>query len=126
MMPIGKNITMEEVKSVLSNFLIDKNLRTNGWTTKLFLHFFDLLGKEITEVVDESRRGGRIHGSLDSTYITLISNNDHQETLSDYRSISLCNLLYKLTTKIIADRLNLYWVSLSWTINLDLCQIDNF
>ena len=54
MMPIGKNITMEEVKSVLSNFLIDKSLGTNRWTAEFFLHFFDLLGKEITEVVDES------------------------------------------------------------------------
>ena len=102
MMPIGKNITMEEVKSVLSNFLVDKNLGMNRWTIEFFLHFFDLLEKEITEVVHESRRAGRIHGSLDSTYITLIPKNDHPEMLSDYRSISLCNLLYKLTTKIIA------------------------
>ena len=64
-----------------------------------------MLGKEITEDVDESRRAGGIHGSLNSTYINLILKKDSSETFSDYRTISLCNLLYKLTTKIIADRL---------------------
>ena len=69
---IGKQISHEEVRFVLSNFPVDKSPRSNGWTTEFFLHFFNLISDEITSVVEESRRIGGIWGSLNSTFITLI------------------------------------------------------
>ena len=43
--------------------------------------------------------------TLNSIYITLILKKDKPYTFIDYRPIFLCNLMYKIITKIIADRM---------------------
>lgn len=63
------------------------------------------MGQEITEAVEESRTQRKVGDVLNSTYLTLIPKKDHADTFNDYRPISLCNLRYKLVTKIIAERL---------------------
>ena len=42
-------------------------------------------------------------GSLNSTFITLIPKKDSLDTFYDFRPISLCNLVYKMVTKVIVD-----------------------
>lgn len=42
---------------------------------------------------------------LNHTYIALIPNKFHRTTVVDFRLISFCNVLYKLISKVIANRL---------------------
>ena len=72
---------------------------------EFYSHFFYLVGKEIIEEVEEYRPQRKINKSLDSTYITLILKKDHSDSFNDYCPISLCNLLYKLISNIIAETL---------------------
>lgn len=44
-------------------------------------------------------------GSLNSTFITLISKVSHQSTFVDYILKSLCNTMYKLISKIISNHI---------------------
>jgi hypothetical protein len=39
---------------------------------EFFLEFFDLLGHELLEVVEESRVKGKINGALNATFVALI------------------------------------------------------
>ena len=75
---------------------------------EFYLHFFDLLGSYILEAIDETQRTGVIPRVLKSTNITLIPNNNKPYYFHDYRHIDLCNLLYKIISKIIAGRLKPY------------------
>ena len=59
---------------------------------------------DILKVVEHSRLEGRVIGSLNDTFITLIQNFDKPSTLVEYRSISLCNLIYKTISKLAAIR----------------------
>ena len=53
-------------------FAKEKNLGPDGWTMEFYLHFFDLFGEEIFDTVEETRRQGKIHEVLNSTFLTLI------------------------------------------------------
>jgi hypothetical protein len=69
-----------------------------------FLGFFDLLGQDILNLVEEIRITGKMPLSLNSTFIALIPKKDNPDTLDDFRPISLCNCIYKIVSKIIARR----------------------
>jgi hypothetical protein len=56
-------------------------------------------------MVEESRSQGSIVGGLNSTFLTLIPKANKPTTFEDYRPISLCNLCYKIISKIIANQI---------------------
>jgi len=64
--------TLKEIKDVLVHFSKDKSPGPDGWIVDFFLHFFDLLGLEILEAVEESRLSGSVCGGLNTTFIALI------------------------------------------------------
>jgi hypothetical protein len=64
--------TKEEVEAAMKLMGKDKSPGPDGWTIELFLHFFDQIGTEITEVVEESRQKGEVYRPFNSTFIALI------------------------------------------------------
>jgi hypothetical protein len=72
---------------------------------KFFLAFFDIVGNELLEVVEESRRLGKVSGAMNATFIALIPKSDKPDSFGGFRPISLCNLVYKIISKIIATRI---------------------
>jgi hypothetical protein len=56
-------------------------------------------------MVEESRKKGFISRALNSTFITLIPKVNNPHLFGDFRPISLCNLIYKIISKVIADRI---------------------
>eukprot|EP00253_Pinus_taeda_P027835 PITA_27835 len=98
-------VSKEEVDAAMKTMGREKSPGPDGWTIELFLHFFDLIGPDITEVVEESRRKGEIYKPFNSTFIALIPKKDDPETFEDFRPISLCNCIYKIIAKVIAINL---------------------
>jgi hypothetical protein len=56
-------------------------------------------------VVQELMDSGKILGALNTTFIALIPKKQDVDTFKDFRPISLCNLIYKVISKTIANRL---------------------
>ena len=54
---------------------------------------------------EQARIEGFVPGSLNSTFFTLIPKCENPSTFADFRPISLCNLVYKVISKIAALRL---------------------
>jgi hypothetical protein len=69
---------------------------------EFYTRFYDLLGKDLLAVVEESRIIGRMHAPFNSTFISLIPKSDKPKSFDDFKPISLCNFIYKITTKVIA------------------------
>ena len=98
-------VTKEEVEVAMKQMEKDKSPGPDGCTVELFLSFFDLIGSEIPEVVEESRQKGEVYKPFNSTFIALIPKKDAPETFEDFRPISLCNFIYKIIAKVIAIRI---------------------
>jgi hypothetical protein len=75
-----------------------------GLLSSLF-YFFDLVGDDLLEMVEESRIRGEVVRGLNSTFLALIPKVNKPTSFDDFRPISLCNLCYKLISKIIANRI---------------------
>eukprot|EP00253_Pinus_taeda_P008007 PITA_08007 len=102
---LSSPVTKDEIESAMKNMGKDKSPGPDGWTIELFLHFFDLIGSEVTDVVEESRLNREIYRPFNSTFIALIPKKDEPKTFEDFRPISLCNCIYKIIAKVIASRL---------------------
>jgi hypothetical protein len=73
------------------------------WTLEFYIEFLDLLVDELLRVGEESRTLGRIYGAINATFIALIPKKSNPLTFNDFRPISICNFLFKLISKIIAN-----------------------
>jgi hypothetical protein len=55
--------TKVEILVVLKGFAKDKSLGPDGWMVEFFFFFFDLVGDDLLEAVEESRRSGTMNRS---------------------------------------------------------------
>lgn len=77
----------------------------NGFPTHFFQTHSSFIKKDICDFVLNVPNN---HGFLDevnSTYITLIPKVKHISKVGDFRPISLCNVIYKIVAKILANKL---------------------
>lgn len=77
----------------------------DGFTVDFFVHFWDLFKQDILQIVEASRTKGGILKAFNATFLTLIPNEEGADAPSLFRPISLCNVIYKITSKIIANRI---------------------
>eukprot|EP00253_Pinus_taeda_P035296 PITA_35296 len=98
-------VTMAELESTIKWFQKEKSPGPDGWTIEFYIAFFELLGGDILKVVEESRISGCLYNAINTTFIALIPKSDNPSSFDDFRPISLCNILYKIISKIIANRI---------------------
>ena len=63
------------------------------------------MGKDITTSVLSFLNSATLPEHLNHTFITLIPKVKNPELVSQFRPISLCNVLYKIFSKVLANRL---------------------
>eukprot|EP00253_Pinus_taeda_P027218 PITA_27218 len=98
-------IQAQEVDEAMAQLKEGKALGPDGFTTTFFHAFWDLIKEELWQVVEESRALRWLLPSLNSTFITLIPKEENSLTPEKFRPIALCNVLYKVISKVIANRL---------------------
>ena len=68
--------------------------------------FLYLVGKDLLLVVEEFRSSDKVLRKINSTFLTSIPKKDVLEAYGYFRTISLCNVVYKIISKTTARRLN--------------------
>jgi hypothetical protein len=61
--------TKVEIWEVLKSFAKDKSLGPDEWIVEFFIHFFDLVGDDLLEMVEDSRTCGSVNKSLNATFL---------------------------------------------------------
>jgi len=102
---LDRPCTLQEISAALKSFSKDKILGLDCWRVELYLHFFDLVGSDLLELVEDTGLNGKVICALNSTFFTLIPKFATPSSFVNYRPISLYNLCYKLISKIIATRI---------------------
>ena len=69
---LTKEISEEEIRHTLHSFQKGKISGLDGFTVEFYLGFYDLIKKDILEVVRESQESGKFMGRLKETFLKLI------------------------------------------------------
>ena len=77
----------------------------DGMPPLFFQQFWPTIGDEVAEAILTCLNTGSIPPSINRTFITLIPKVKSPVRVSDYRPIALCNILHKLISKVLANRL---------------------
>lgn len=77
----------------------------DGMPPLFYQSFWDSIGSDVTNAVLSCLNSGKIPQSINHTYITLIPKVQTPTNVTEFRPISLCNVIYKLISKVLANRL---------------------
>lgn len=91
-----KPVTMGELEGTPKWFEKDKSPRLDGWSVEFYLTFFDIIGPDLPDVIEECRTSGRMYEPINSTYIALIPKTNSPPSFNDFRPISLVTAYTKL------------------------------
>lgn len=97
--------SLEEVEEVVMSMKKGTVPGPDGFTVDFYQAGWHFMGKEILDLIEESRINQKVWPALNSTFFTLIPKNDNSEDAKGFRPISLCNVIYKIIASLMAKRL---------------------
>lgn len=95
----------EEVSMALSQMHPTKAPGPDGMNVLFYQTFWDNIGDDVSEKILNLLNGVDNIGAINQTNIVLIPKKKYCEPPVDFRPISLCNVLYKLVSKVLANRM---------------------
>jgi hypothetical protein len=99
--------TKEEVRLALFQMHPDKSPGPDGFNPAFYQNFWDLCGDDVFTAIKDWLGRGYFSSTLNETNICLIPKCDSPISMKDFRPISLYNVLYKVVSKFLANRLKL-------------------
>lgn len=86
----------DEIFLTIKKMSPEKALGPNGMTVFFFRFFWDVVGLDVIHTVQDFFINDHLLPALNHTNITLIPKVDNPAKVSQFRPISLCNVMYKV------------------------------
>ena len=102
---LSSEFTHMEVKQAINHMAPLKALRPNGMPPLFYQYYWNLIGDDIFDTVLRYLNSATLPDHLNHTFITLIPKKKNSEFASEFRPISLCKVLNKIFSKVLANRL---------------------
>ena len=77
----------------------------NGFLVLFYKKYWAIVGESVIRVVTSFFQAGRMPTEVNSSFIVLIPKSQSPTSFNHYRLISLCNVVYKIITKLLVSRL---------------------
>jgi len=102
---IAREVTADEVKQAVFQMDPDKSPGPDGFNAFFFQSYWDIIREDTTKAVLNFFQTGKLLKEVNHTFVTLIPKVANSSRLSDFRPISCCNILYKIISKVLCNRL---------------------
>ena len=96
--------TLEEVVAAMKSMRSTSSPGPDGLPVLFYQTYWQFIGNEVIQFALNILNNGVDPSIINHTYITLIPKNNNPFRPSEYRPISLCNVILKIITKTIANR----------------------
>jgi hypothetical protein len=95
----------EEIDDIIKDLPNDKSPGPDGFNNECFKNCWSIIGPDVKDMIRAFYEGNINLESINSSYITLIPKIDTPLLPGDFRPISLLNIVLKIITKLLANRL---------------------
>ena len=102
---LEKKFTKEEVIQVLREMEGDKAPGLDGFTMAFFQKCWSVVEKDVMDVFDYFHRHSMFERYTNASFLTLIPKKCNAVNIKDFRPISLVGSVYKLLSKVLANKL---------------------
>lgn len=102
---LSRLATEEEVRQALFMMHPEKAPGPDGMTALFFQHSWNIIKKELLDLVNDFITSGELDTRLNMTNICLIPKTERPTRMKEMRPISLCNVGYKIISKLLCQRL---------------------
>eukprot|EP00253_Pinus_taeda_P017458 PITA_17458 len=102
---LNRPIIEKEGSEVLKEMQNGKAPGPDGFNVDFFKFCWNIVKKDILRVVEDSNLNKTILKALNTSFIALIPKQDNAQMPEKYRPIALCSVVYKIISKVVANRL---------------------
>ena len=89
-------VTELEIRKVIFGIPNDKAPGPDGLSSAIFKHSWGMVGKKISEAVIDFMNTRKLLKEINCTNLVLIPKCDHPSSVTEFRLIACCNLIYKV------------------------------
>lgn len=98
-------VTVEEVKKAVFSMHSDKSPGPDDLNPMFYQKFWHVVGTDVVKFCGSFLTEGKLPAGINHTLVCLIPKIKQPERMTDLRPISLCNVLFRILSKVIANGL---------------------
>ncbi|KAJ9557121.1 hypothetical protein OSB04_011735 [Centaurea solstitialis] len=98
-------ITDSDIRDAMFQIGTDKAPGSDGFTSQFFRAAWGIVGRDVTVAIHNFFYRGRLAKELNHTLICLLPKTPNASSVSDFRPISCCSVLYKCISKVVVNRM---------------------